>query len=381
MINERISAIPHDAGHAPARGEKLRAVEATRGFAALAVVLFHANASSKLMGGTDIRLLTLGKHGVDFFFVLSGYIIFFVHAKDIGLRYPAKEYALKRFVRLVPVLWLVVISYGLVRYFLGQPLTLRQFASSIMLYPSVSQPMPVVLWTLRHEVLFYVAFFFAIINRRLGLTLFFVWTALVFVQVALVVWGRPIVGLTSFFMSSFELNFIMGAGVALLHRRIQFVSSTTPLIISILLLLSIFALEIYFDIRRGGDLDYISLPATLWTIVLGFAFSLFLHGILRAEQKIRVPEACITIGAASYSIYLIHTPINSVLQHFLIKLPHDFLVSPAVHLLLFVTGTAAGVAIYFAVERPVARIFRRYLARAKHKSVASDPPCLETVIR
>ena len=60
---------------------KLESIEAGRGVAATAVVLHHASASANAFSGQGPQVLTsifdLGYLGVDFFFVLSGFIIYY----------------------------------------------------------------------------------------------------------------------------------------------------------------------------------------------------------------------------------------------------------------------------------------------------------------
>ena len=111
----------------PPRAGRLPSLEIGRGLAALAVVMFHANAGSRLVGGPDLHWMRALEHGVDFFFVLSGFIIFAAHADDIGKRGQILPYLLKRGIRLFPLLWLVVIGYAALRILAGDtvdPMTL-----------------------------------------------------------------------------------------------------------------------------------------------------------------------------------------------------------------------------------------------------------------
>jgi exopolysaccharide production protein ExoZ len=72
----------------PAGGRaRLEGVEAARGVAALLVVLYHAalHVEGDVPGSAVLwGLPHFGHAGVDFFFVLSGFIISFVHRRDLG---------------------------------------------------------------------------------------------------------------------------------------------------------------------------------------------------------------------------------------------------------------------------------------------------------
>ena len=63
-----------------------------------------------------------------------------------------------------------------------------------------------------------------------------------------------------------------------------------------------------------------------------------------------VRKILVTIGDASYSIYLVHLFIISMLVK-LIPLPPD-----GIWILLFLLANIAGVAVYYCIEKPLARL-------------------------
>src|SRR5690606_30062036 len=111
---------------------------------------------------------------------------------------------------------------------------------------------------------------------------------------ALAIAGRPLTGLPAFFFSSYQLDFLLGAAVALAHRHYRLAPSLVPLLASIAVASCVLAAGEIFRIRRAGTLDYSSLPATGWVIVIGIAFAFVLYGLLRTEGLIKVPPAILT---------------------------------------------------------------------------------------
>ena len=350
---------------------KLLTLEMARGLAACAVVLFHANAAAKHFAGPHIPFLSFFEHGVDFFFVLSGFIIYHVHRDEIGQPKAAREYGLKRLIRLFPLLWTVVLTVALVRVlFQHEDLTGHQLINSLLLYPSLQVPIPQVVWTLRHEMLFYTLFLVLMLHRRIGVTLFALWTIAAVVQLGLSILGRPVTGLASFFMSPFQLDFAFGALVAHAHRSGRFGASKLPLLLALAALVAALILEERFSLRRTDLADYVSIPATLWTVVLGAIFALLLQGLLCLEQRLRVPQPLVLLGAASYAIYLFHTPVNAIAQRIAALFPAQALAMGAGHIFVSGAGIAVGILVHLHYEKPIGRALGRVLLPGR----ASRPP-------
>jgi peptidoglycan/LPS O-acetylase OafA/YrhL len=93
----------------------LNSLQACRATAAILVVLFHASGSifalPKYFSHKPFGLLfDFGFAGVDFFFVLSGFIMMHIHAKDIGQPRAFGSYLWKRFSRIYPIHWIVLAA-------------------------------------------------------------------------------------------------------------------------------------------------------------------------------------------------------------------------------------------------------------------------------
>lgn len=128
--------------------KKIDSLQVFRGLAALGVVFHHtAMSTSAFIEKIPIWLNSVferGFLGVDFFFVLSGFIIMSSHFDDEKSVSSLKTYGIKRFVRIFPPYWPVSVALMLGYIFLPN---LSQGArgdfsllSSLLLLPDTPPP-------------------------------------------------------------------------------------------------------------------------------------------------------------------------------------------------------------------------------------------------
>ncbi|HEY0867633.1 MAG TPA: acyltransferase [Fimbriimonas sp.] len=163
------AVVEHRSSAHPARW---LALDSCRGLAALAVLLFHYTVRFDEIYGHDARMrlfLSRGDLAVEFFFVLSGFVIFMTLRKVADRR----EFFVKRFARLMPVYWASVLTtYATVAVFglPGREVHLGDAAINLTMFPTlVGVPMvDGVYWSLQVEVLFYVTVCLLLFPARLS---------------------------------------------------------------------------------------------------------------------------------------------------------------------------------------------------------------------
>ncbi len=338
-----------DAWSAPASRHSLHTVQAARAVAAVAVTAFHLSLmmGEPRYGGVPALedWTALGKMGVDFFFVLSGFIILHAHASDIGQPGHVGRYLWRRFVRVYPVYWLYLAGYlGLLAIGVGREATLPagadDWASAISLLRLSSADMPLyVAWTLFHEVAFYLAFATLILHRSVGVMVMVAWAASCLL--AFQYPGEHPPGAFVTYTSLANLNFLIGMGAWWLLQRGWTHGSLVGL--GVLLLVGI---------PLADGLKSESGPLTM-----GLGFGALLAGLCGLEMHrrwprwLRWPQAWLAVGDASYSLYLLHLPLSGLLLKAVTPGPT---LSPQGTFALVLTATVAlSWMAYVALERPL----------------------------
>ncbi len=201
--------------------ERLDGVQAARGVAAMLVLAYHCGRMLSLrqyVGHVPLGdVFEFGHAGVDFFFVLSGFIITYVHRTDLGRPKCLPRYAWRRLSRIVPMYWIVSVLALLLAVDLPEKMaqvTPTHVLASFLFVPHGREPLLGVGWTLEHEMLFYVAFGLAIVWRRLGPPLAAVAGLLALAEPWL---PRSIV--LDYLACSYHVHFLLGILVALLVER------------------------------------------------------------------------------------------------------------------------------------------------------------------
>lgn len=351
---------------------RLRGVEAARGVAAVLVVLVHATdmlADPKYFGRLAFDGLFVFAHaGVDFFFVLSGFIIAYAHLgrAPAGLSNAATvaDYLRSRAIRIYPTYWAVCLLYAVVlaasptrgRYEQG----LYAVLSSLALLPQPHEPILGVAWSLQYELVFYALFAVFLVARRLGVALFVLWLGLTLLAVETdVLDGLP----GRFLFRVFNGEFVCGMGVAwlVLHRRLPALSSWVP---GACLAAGV-ALFFGAGLRESWGTP---LPAEYPPLHALYAAgaALALYGLVGLERQPawRVPEWAVAVGGASYSLYLLHVVVLMFLQQALLR-TGALMALPLEPVFLACVAVAVGVALVFArtVERPLLRWCRARIPR------------------
>jgi len=304
---------------------RLNSLQAGRALAALAVVIHHSSLATKAFATAlpGDRALEAGYLGVDFFFVLSGFIIF--HSTLDRDKSPV-EYAFARFRRVYPPYFPVGIGIALL-YTLAPGLSAGDhqwsWLPTLTLLPVSSESALTVAWTLKHEILFYTLFGALYFTGQLTFGLVAWAVAIIVSSVTGIPGGVP--------LSLMNLEFLMGIVVASLAHR----GHGHPFLYAVALL-----------------------PLLLWiglgalrsqSILIGLSFALIILPTVNFERQgsLTIPAWLVFLGTASYSTYLVHGVMVSLASR---------VVAGQAPWLVFgfcIFGSVVGgILYYWSVERP-----------------------------
>jgi exopolysaccharide production protein ExoZ len=279
---------------------KLLGIQAARGAAALLVVLYHASRMIALpqyagrvgLGGA----LGFGHAGVDFFFVLSGFIIFYVHHSDIGMPQRFVRYAWRRVTRIYPSYWLVTAFVVLLMLLKHDPsFTAPRLVKSILLIPDAQNPFLDVAWTLVHEMLFYCFFAIMIVSRRVGILCGI--AVLGFIVLANGRLSEPVLKVVADFRN---LEFAIGMAAAYVTLKLRVPAAVYIAIAGAIGFVVAGMAEnagLYGWDSRSSEMAF---ALTSGVMIVGLA-------VAERSGTLRVGAGGRFVGAMSYMLYLIHT--------------------------------------------------------------------------
>lgn len=210
-------------------GTQIRAIQALRAIAACAVVYVHAH--NRVVTSPDGRALPIlsdhqaytGQAGVDPFFVISGFLMAFLHLDQFGVHRASGRFLVRRLVRVVPLYWLltaVALAIAAVApsiFHASRTLELPWILGNFAFVPwpnsaGSANRVITVAWTLDFEMYFYALFALALFMRH-GLI---VLSLLMLFSAAAGVMFAPSHPWLQLLTSPMLLEFLAGVGVACL---------------------------------------------------------------------------------------------------------------------------------------------------------------------
>ena len=346
-------------------GRQIANLQVLRGIAALLVVTFHVQPLLNAFYGRSLHS-HFGVVGVDIFFVLSGFVMFYAHPAPQPAAIP--RFLALRCLRIVPLYWLatlVIVAVYLVGFrpvglhHLGPPIVLQSLLFVPTSFPDGRHDLILTVgWTLMFELFFYAAFAATFALRSLEKS--FLILGAVFVALSgmgQVVHRLPF--LFDFYTSPIMLEFLYGAALALLYLRWSRPAPGWLAAVGSGLMVAGLAVVVWQDFA-GVPIPH---KHAARFVLLGLPAFLVVAGALAMERGgwVLGRRWLLALGGASYALYLFHP----LLLHIAVKgsariMPHHPLVAAMLSVSLCIM---LAIALHRWVEQPLLALGQRLIAR------------------
>lgn len=324
----------------------LTGLQILRAVAALLVVCHHTLKESRPLFDNHIPppLIVMGASGVDIFFVISGFIMYYTNHDRFGRANASSDFFVRRLIRIVPLYWLctlvIVLAHfcGLYRH---MQFTSLSVGLSLLFLPN-SHMVIGFGWTLNYEMYFYSVL---AIWLLVGTTGAGIWGTLCSIPLIMIlIRFLPPSSARYFLGNPILLEFCFGFAVAAAYTRgyiPEWLSRPALLIGIVGLILGSFGPRIGLD------------PAIRFLFWGVPAVVLLLSALFVRRPETYVGKSMIAIGDASYSLYLTHTFVMityaSILKtRVLIGVP-----GPVCVLIPILVSVFVGLTAYRVIERPM----------------------------
>ncbi|MEZ8107181.1 acyltransferase family protein [Vibrio cortegadensis] len=338
-----------------------------RGIAALFVVFFHAGGviGNKTVFGREIfdQIFSFGSSGVEFFFVLSGFIIHHVHRRDFNNYRNIKPFIIRRMIRVYPIYIFLALSVLFAKYLQSYisegyqfVFDIKEIIFSLMLLPEnkinsigTGSSILSVAWTLQYEVFFYLCFAISLIRKELGVV------AIVLFLIVNLFFNYEAYYPAYFIFSDYIYLFIFGVATSVLSQREFLCKSNNALLLALGSCGWIICAILDFNATDG-------LYSNIRSLVYGFlSVIIILAGTnLERTRGCWNQKALLWVGNASYSLYLIHFPLIVILMKVFVIFFGNEMSNIYIILLLLISIIIilyVSVFIHKYIEKPMCKFF------------------------
>ena len=329
-------------------------IDFMRGVAALGVLVCHTSRAvisfypnSWLNSSSFLKsFFEHGRIGVDIFFLISGYIIFISVNRNSSPRVFLAKRLTRIFVPYLPLAILLGLVYLMFPGLTNSPNGISvNWIKSLTLIPATGDYSLSIAWTLSYEVFFYIIVCLTLFLRLNAAR----WLIVLFPSMAglvAILCGRPIefnkaTDFAELFLSPYQWEFLIGcisawAGQALISQFSALRNEKR--ILSTIFILAVAIVIFPFDLNLRYRIILMVFLGTLLALssVRDFSF---------ARKRLRL----ITVaGTFSYSLYLVHVPVQSVIVRLslLLKLPVELLL-----VILIAVPVICSIEYFYLIER------------------------------
>jgi peptidoglycan/LPS O-acetylase OafA/YrhL len=343
------------------KSEYLDVLQLFRGIAAMMVVLHHTISSIRYYHKIDNPFLDyigyLGKFGVDFFFVLSGFIITYSAINKYDKPKAFSHYITNRLLRIyvpyLPIGIFMLVIYTLLPSFSNSNRDIS-LLTSLTLIPD-GNPALSVAWTLSYELFFYLLFSISFFSKKVWNYFVLCWflSIIICTYLPLIASQVPENLSLKMLLSPYNIDFIVGFILAkLVLKKVQ---PNTTLTYSVIVLTIIL-----FFCCTFNHLKLFVFDVNLLFAIIAF-LSIFI-AINIGNLTLNKTSIAMLVGNATYSIYLTHNFLQMILIRLFPKMTSILNVCIALIIVVVLTSSI-GYGYYLIFEKKVLNSIKMKLVK------------------
>lgn len=331
---------------------KIVSIQALRYIAAALVVVHHVLLTINNYYG-DIGSLydygnirKFGEFGVDIFFIISGFIIFYTNWDNFDGVGSKKIFLYNRLIRIVPIYWIfTIISVAI--FFLFPSITsanvnLVNFLGSIFFIPVDSHPILKVGWSLNYEMYFY--FIFALLLSFGRVTAIFLLGAIFAIQILIFYDYDGSSYIIKMISDPLLVEFYAGCILGFLYKK-NFIPKKMSFLIIVFALIFC-TINLIFEFNKNYRILYYGGTALLlvcWFLCSNFGSCNFV----------------LSLGNLSYSLYISH-PFVLPAVGLVVKKYHlyEYININFYPIIVLITCTIVAFFVYYFIEMPIVDKFK-----------------------
>jgi exopolysaccharide production protein ExoZ len=270
----------------------LISIQLLRAIASILVLIHHIKAKDEIYSNGLLSFFTFGEIGVDIFFIISGFIMYFIYQRKI---IQPIEFIYHRIIRIMPLYWLLTLIALFIYLIIPEKVNssggVTFIVESFFLIPVEGKFLIQNGWTLTYEFLFYFIFMIALIIKDIRIVFFIILILSIFgylLNFDNIYYNY----LTNNILLEFLLGIVSFRIYVILKDSENYILFSLGFILFGIILLSLF---INNDFIKNYRIIYYGIPSFFFFI-----------GILLLEKKMINIKSILFLGNSSYSLYLIH---------------------------------------------------------------------------
>jgi peptidoglycan/LPS O-acetylase OafA/YrhL len=323
---------------------------------AFSIMLYHFSVWTFGTFDSSTLLGKLGVYGVSIFYVLSGLTLHIVYAESPSDLRQLKKFFFKRFLRIYPLLWLVTLIYVFASSVQTDAFGIFLNLSGVFGFVEPDAAIGIGVWSIGNELVFYSLFPLILLSEKINYALYYAVQLLILLVSIIFAFhilqkDSTLESQWSSYVNPFNQLFLFSGGMLISHFSKKF----KPVLRNEILLMFIISLVLAFTIYPvEGDLIHLVTGwdrVSLSTICLLICTSVFL---LSMNQNSLIHEVLLLLGETSYSIYLLHPIVYSLLK----TINNKFLITnePLIFFSAIAITLLASIMVYRLFEKPLLKI-------------------------